>query len=217
MKTLLKLIIIPFGLSFILNSCEKEEKPEFIFKGQFINGTTMKPTRTKETMTLTAKDSRGKFLSTIGTFTTDEFGKFEFKYQQQKGNSITMEDGFFGRFENLPINQNFERNPWFFSDWGTLKLKIDLSNYTHTVSDTLFIGYISSLVGSAEVISIISQPTLNNNITEKLRLLPIDQYIFMGVGAKNFKTENNKIKYYEKRLKINIKGDPFVDSTTFIY
>jgi len=209
------LIYITIAFFFAAQVGCKKEIEEFTFKGQFINGTTMQPTRINETMTLITKDQNDKFLNEIGKFTTDAQGKFEFKYRRQKGNSMTLEDGFTGRIRNLPINENFEKNPWYFSDKGTLNLKIDFSNITLGMNDTLYIGYMKlDNSGNAEIKGF---PINSNILNLNLDLYPAEQNILFGIGYKSIEINNGLISKFQQRHKVKVSGDPIIDEFEIKY
>ena len=203
------LIYITLAFFFAAQVGCKKEIEEFTFKGQFINGTNMQPTRMNETMTLIAKDQNDKFLHEIGMFTTDANGKFEFKYKRQKGNSITLEDGFTGRVRNLPINQNFEKHPWYFSDKGKLNLEIDFTNISLSQNDTIFIGYMKlDNSGNAEIKGF---PIDSIILNISLDLYPAEQNVLFGIGSQNIEINNGLISKYQQRHKVKVTGDPVID------
>jgi len=203
-----KLLLMALLLILGLSACKKQIE-EFTFKGQFINGTTMRPSRMNEKMTLIAINRLGKFSHEIGKFTTDNKGKFEFKYKRQKGNSITLEDGFTGRVRNLPINKNFEKNPWYFSDKGKLNLEIDFTNISLSQNDTIFIGYMK--LGNSGNAEIKGFPIDSIILNISLDLYPAEQNVLFGIGSQNIELKNGLISKYQQRHKVKVTGDPVID------
>jgi hypothetical protein len=208
------LLYITIAIFFAAQVGCKKEVDEFTFKGQFINGTTMQPTRVNETMTLIAKDQNDKFSHEIGKFTTDAQGKFEFKYKRQKGSSITLEDGFTGRVRYLPINQNFEKNPWYFSDKGTLELTLSTNNSLKDNSDTLYLY--QYYIDNTRIIDTFTD--IPNNYILNFRLDP-GTYGF-GYGRNfdefYFDMQNNWL-VRSKQLDFIITGDPILNKATINY
>ncbi len=162
-----------------------------------------------EKMTLIAINRMDNFSHEIGNFTTDNKGKFEFKYKRQKGNSITLEDGFTGRVRNLPINQNFEKNPWYFSDKGKLNLEIDFTNISLSQNDTIFIGYMKlDNSGNAEIKGFLIDSIILNI---SLDLYPAEQNVLFGIGSQNIEINNGLISKSQQRHKVKVTGDPVID------
>jgi hypothetical protein len=209
MKKLIYITISIFMAIFFLaqGGCKKEVE-EFTFKGQFINGTTMQPTRVNETMTLIAKNNNDKFSHEIGQFTTDSKGQFEFKYRRQKGSSITLEDGFTGRVRNLPINENFEKNPWYFSDKGNLELTLSTDNLLINNKDTLY--FYQYYIDGTRILDTFTD--ISENHILNFRLEP-GRYGF-GYGRNSnefYYDKSNKRLIRAKFLDVEITGDPVIN------
>lgn len=211
MKNIIYITVAIFLLAQV--GCRKEVE-EFTFKGQFINGTTMQPTRVNETMTLIAKDYNDKFSHEIGKFTTDEQGIFEFKYKRQKGSSITLEDGYTGRVRNLPINENFEKNPWYFSDKGTLELTLSTDNSLKNNTDTLY--FYQYYIDGTRILDTFTD--IPETYILNFRLEPGPYAFGYGRNFNEFyfdKSINRLIR--TKHLQFEITGDPIVDKANINY
>jgi len=210
MKNIIYITIAIFLLAQV--GCRKEVE-EFTFKGQFINGTTMQPTRVNETMTLIAKDYNDKFSHEIGKFTTDSQGKFEFKYKRQKGSSITLEDGYTGRVRYLPINENFEKNPWYFSDKGTLELTLSTDKLLTENNDTFFLY---QFINNKQIIDTFTSIAKTHTIN--FRYEPGEFGFYYGRNSTEFVYDNlNKSVKYARQIGGIIDGDPIVNQLTINY
>ena len=210
MKNIIYIIIAIFFVAQV--GCRKEVE-EFTFKGQFINGTTMQPTRVNETMTLIAKDYNDKFSHEIGKFTTDSQGKFEFKYKRQKGSSITLEDGYTGRVRNLPINENFEKNPWYFSDKGTLELTLSTDKLLTENNDTFFLY---QFINNKQIIDTFTSIAKTHTINFSYE--PGEFGFYYGRNSTEFVYDNlNKSVKYARQVGGIIDGDPIVNQLTIKY
>lgn len=208
------IIYITIAIFFVAQVGCKKEVEEFTFKGQFINGTTMQPTRVNETMTLIAIDYNDKFSHEIGKFTTDSQGKFEFKYKRQKGSSITLEDGYTGRVRYLPINQNFEKNPWYFSDKGTLELTLSTDISLKKNKDTLY--FYQYYIDGTRILDTFTD--IPETYILNFRLEPGPYAFGYGRNFNEFYFDKsiNRLKR-AKHLQFEITGDPIVNQLTIKY
>ena len=207
------LIYITIAFFFAAQVGCKKEIEEYTFKGQFINGTTMRPTRINETMTLIAINQNDKFSHEIGKFTTDAHGNFEFKYKRQKGSSITLEDGYTGRVRYLPINENFEKNPWYFSDKGTLKLTLATNKLLSDNNDTF---YLYQFINNKQIIDTFTSIPKTHIIN--FRYDPAQFGFYYGRNSTEFVYDN----LYKRVIKAKdiggkIDGDPIINELTINY
>ncbi len=207
-----KLLLMALLLILGLSACKKQIE-EFTFKGQFINGTTMNPTGINSNLTITAQDRNGKFLHEIRKFKSDGQGKFEFKYKRQKGNSITLELGFGGKIDNLPINQNFEKDPWYFSDKGTLELTLSTDNLLSDNNDTF---YLYQFINNKQIIDTFTSIPKTHIVN--FRYDPGEFGFYYGRNSTGFVYDNlNKYVIKAKQIGGKIGGDPIVNKATINY
>lgn len=208
-------IVPPLAVAIFLLTqagCKKDVEI-FTFKGQFMNGTTMQPTYVNQTMTLIAKNRNDKFLHEIGNFTTNEEGKFEYKYTRQKGSSITLEFRLGSRLRNLPINQDFEKSPWYFSDKGTLDVTLSTDKLLSENDDTL---YLYQFIANKVVIDTFTD--IPHHYTLTYRREPGNHGFGYGRNFDEFYFDQSKRQLVRaKQAQGKIDGDPFMNELTIHY
>jgi hypothetical protein len=209
-----KLLIIASLILLSIISCNKDKNEEYTIKGQFMNGTTMQPKYTNSEFIVVSKDRDDKTISEFGKFFTDDKGKFAFKYKWQKGASIALHhNNHFSKIRNIPINQNLDKSPWYFSDSGSVRISLKRGRFTN-FNDTLFLLYDKNPDDGIEEIIIDSIINPQDGFYKQLRIAAKRLVFHYGINDElKYEKLNSRYNILQgKRFDFNsINGDPIID------
>jgi hypothetical protein len=221
MKTNIFLLGIFLAVT-LLGSCKKSDPPTYTVKGWIGNGTTSAGVSNQplELYVETIKKGNGYKRETLANGSTDEHGYFSMNYKETdltKGVDVHIGSSFF-KFDNIPVNQNVERN-FYLSSMGKLKISLTTIKPLEDNKDTLFIAY-QEYEGNKNMNRIDTITHTINGLYKTVRLKTELTGVNWGRGHKEFILDRTGTGFIYTEHTTNaflITGDPIVDSVMINY